>query len=52
MRGAVEERNERRAVFYVRGVDGTYAYPRVTPDAMPRVRDALSWRAVAHALCR
>lgn len=43
MRGAVEEVNELRAVFFVRCVDGTYAYLRVTPDALPRVGDVLSW---------
>lgn len=43
MRGAVEEVNELRAVCLVRCVDGTYAYLRVAPDALPRVGDVLAW---------
>ncbi len=43
MRGAVEEVNEVRAVFFVRCLDGTYAYLRVARDALPRVGDVLSW---------
>jgi len=43
MRGAVEEVNELRAVFLVRCVDGTYAYLRVTREALPRVGDVLCW---------
>jgi hypothetical protein len=43
MRGAVEEVNELRAVFFVRCVDGTYAYLRVAPGTLPKVGDVLSW---------
>ncbi len=43
MRGAVEEVNERRAVCFVRCMDGTYTYLRVAREELPRVGDVLSW---------